>query len=79
MATEKELKELQKKINSTFANKSSTKEDWFALWDEAERCRKTSDNKIWTKFYWMSGLEAVYMVIAGYKYEEEQQEKEMKL
>lgn len=77
MATQEELKELKNKICDVVANKSATKEDWFALWEEIERCRKTSDYKTWAKFYSTSVIEMVGMIVAGYKYDE-QQEKEMK-
>ena len=75
MATKEELKELRKRIHDVVTNEAATKEDWFALWEEIERCRKNSDYKTWAKFYSTSVIESVYMTVAGYKYEEEQQEK----
>lgn len=78
MATIEELKELKNKICDVLArSKVATKEDWFDLWEEAERCRKSTDDKTWANFYWKSGLETVGMIVAGYEYEE-QKEKEIK-
>lgn len=78
MATEHELKKLRKRIYEVSANKSATKEDWFALWREAERCRKTCNNKTWAEFYWLSGLEMVDMLIAGYEYEDQKEKEQLK-
>lgn len=75
MATEQDLKELKNKICDVVDNDTATKEDWFALWEKIEKCRKSCDTDTWIKFYSTSVIEMVSMIVAGYEHEE-QKEKE---
>lgn len=75
MATKEELRELKNKICDVVANENTTKEDWFALWEEIEKCRKSCDTKIWAKFYSTSVIEMISMIVAGYEYEDQKRKR----